>query len=106
MGLLLSTPTTQPESLSTSTATDVALVNESASAEISKVSDEKSTADLVDNNTNTNTDKVIETVVDTEKVSDKAVDESGTKVEVVPVEVAETDDVVKKTKKRKNKNKH
>lgn len=40
------------------------------------------------------------------EVFERYVEQPGTKVEVVPVEVLATDDVVKKSKKNKNKNKH
>ena len=97
MGLLFSTNKTQPEIINTPNVTNVELPNESPSTQLSTETPNEATSELSSNNTNT---------VDVNKVVEKIVNESGTKVEVVPVEVAETDDVIKKSKKRKNKNKH
>lgn len=51
------------------------------------------------------TDKTIKQEPETDNPNEHYLEKQGTKVEVAPVEVAPTDDVVKKTK-RKNKNKN
>ena len=106
MGLLLSTNKTQPES-NKLVETPVETPKE--------IPKETSVETPVETPKETPVETSVETPVETPIVSEvklsteshnKIDEEIGRKIEVVPVDVAESDDIIKKNKKRKNKNKY